>query len=370
MSALKRINASDSVGARVVTGALLATVAAGGVTGAVMHKELTLTVDGETRDISTMAFSVERVLAENDITPADGDQVNTDLSSAPKSGQVITVDRLKEVELNLDGTPQIVKTNKNSVGEILAERGLEAAAVSTSLDKSVPVAGDSLEVTLPKPVVVTDGGKTERTVIAARTVGELFERAGKPLAPTDKVIPAASTPVSKDMKIQVTRIRDEQLTVDEKVAPPEIVTKDPSMINGRKVVVRPGTPGKAEVTYKVTKINGKVTKREKVTEKVLVEPKPATVRVGTKPGAPHVPVGIWDQIAMCESTGNWSINTGNGFYGGIQFTQSTWDAFGGQEYAPRADLATREEQIAIGKKVQAGQGWGAWPLCTSRLGLR
>ena len=71
----------------------------------------------------------------------------------------------------------------------------------------------------------------------------------------------------------------------------------------------------------------------------------------------------WDQVAQCESGGNWSINTGNGFYGGLQFTASTWAAYGGTAYAPRADLATKEQQIAVAEKVLAGQGKGAWPVC-------
>ena len=370
LSVFKRINATNSMGARLATGALLATVAAGGVTGVVMHKELTLAVDGQQQHVSTMAFSVEGLLAENGIEPSEGDQVNVDLSSSPKDGQVVSIDRLKKVELNLDGEVEVVQTHKNNVGEILAERGLTAAAVSTSLDQTVPVEGADVDVTLPKPVVVTDSGKTEHAVVAAKTVGELFERTGKPLADTDKVVPAASTPVSKNMKIKVTRIRDEKVTVDEKVAPPEVKKKDPTLVRDRKVVEKKGTPGKATVTYKVTKVNGKVTKREKLEEKVLVEPKPATVRIGTKPGAPHVPQGVWDSLAQCEATGNWAINTGNGYYGGLQFDLTTWERWGGTEYAPRPDLATREEQIAIAKKTQAAQGWGAWPTCTSKLGLR
>lgn len=74
----------------------------------------------------------------------------------------------------------------------------------------------------------------------------------------------------------------------------------------------------------------------------------------------------WDGLAMCESSGDWHINTGNGFYGGLQFTQSTWVSFGGTHYAPRADLATREQQIAIAEKVLAVQGRGAWPGCTAK----
>jgi resuscitation-promoting factor RpfA len=71
----------------------------------------------------------------------------------------------------------------------------------------------------------------------------------------------------------------------------------------------------------------------------------------------------WDAVAQCESTGNWAINTGNGFYGGLQFTESTWLAYGGGAYAQYANEATRAQQIAIAEKVLAGQGIGAWPVC-------
>src|SRR3954447_2361798 len=81
------------------------------------------------------------------------------------------------------------------------------------------------------------------------------------------------------------------------------------------------------------------------------------------------PVHDWSAVAACESGGDWSINTGNGFYGGLQFTQSTWLAFGGGAYASRADLASREQQIAIAEKVLAGQGWGAWPVCSVEAGV-
>ncbi len=77
----------------------------------------------------------------------------------------------------------------------------------------------------------------------------------------------------------------------------------------------------------------------------------------------------WDALAQCESGGNWSINTGNSFYGGVQFSQPTWEGYGGTQYAPRADLASREQQIATAEKVLVGQGWGAWPACSASLGL-
>jgi LysM repeat protein len=77
----------------------------------------------------------------------------------------------------------------------------------------------------------------------------------------------------------------------------------------------------------------------------------------------------WDGVAACESSGNWSANTGNGFYGGLQFTQSTWNAFGGGQYAQRADQATKDQQIAVAERVRAGQGPGAWPVCSVKAGL-
>jgi murein DD-endopeptidase MepM/ murein hydrolase activator NlpD len=80
-------------------------------------------------------------------------------------------------------------------------------------------------------------------------------------------------------------------------------------------------------------------------------------------------VDTWDKVAACESSNDWNINTGNGYYGGLQFTQSTWEAYGGTRYAPRADLATKDQQIAVAEKVLEGQGPGAWPACSVRAGL-
>jgi len=84
--------------------------------------------------------------------------------------------------------------------------------------------------------------------------------------------------------------------------------------------------------------------------------------------ATAAPDDIWSAVAQCESGNNWQINTGNGYYGGLQFSQSTWEFFGGLDYAPRADLATKEEQIIIAEKTLARQGWGAWPSCSVKAG--
>jgi LysM repeat protein len=79
--------------------------------------------------------------------------------------------------------------------------------------------------------------------------------------------------------------------------------------------------------------------------------------------------GVWDRLAMCESGGNWSSTVGT-YDGGLQFLPSTWRAYGGGQYAPTAAQASKTEQIAVAERVLAGQGWGAWPACSSKLGLR
>lgn len=96
-------------------------------------------------------------------------------------------------------------------------------------------------------------------------------------------------------------------------------------------------------------------------------PAPKTVAHTAPAKDTGVPDSVWDDLAQCESSGNWAINTGNGFSGGLQFTPSTWKAFGG---TGKAHQASREEQIRVAENVLEGQGWKAWPACTKKLGLR
>lgn len=106
-------------------------------------------------------------------------------------------------------------------------------------------------------------------------------------------------------------------------------------------------------------------------------PTPAPVVAATETGevASDTPASqpaytVWDRLALCESTQNWHANTGNGYFGGLQFDPPTWARHGGRSYASRADLASRGQQIAVAERTLAAQGWSAWPACSRRLGLR
>jgi hypothetical protein len=87
----------------------------------------------------------------------------------------------------------------------------------------------------------------------------------------------------------------------------------------------------------------------------------------TGTAAADTPTRVWDRVAQCESGGDWSINTHNGFSGGLQFTPSTWREFGGEG---RPEDASKDEQIRVAERVLESQGWGAWPVCSRRAGLR
>lgn len=99
------------------------------------------------------------------------------------------------------------------------------------------------------------------------------------------------------------------------------------------------------------------------------EPEPEPEHTHEQP-AQSAAGGVWDRLAQCESNGDWFINTGNGFHGGLQFHPQTWSAHGGEQFAPTAAQASREQEIAVAERVLASQGWGAWPACASKLGLR
>ena len=100
---------------------------------------------------------------------------------------------------------------------------------------------------------------------------------------------------------------------------------------------------------------------------IAAAPLVAIIPFANAPAAGAATTATWDRLARCESGGNWHINTGNGYYGGLQFSSSTWTAFGGTAYASRADLAARAQQIAVAEKVLAAQGRGAWPTCGRNL---
>ncbi|MFG1784875.1 transglycosylase family protein [Rhodococcus oryzae] len=375
MSPFARINNANSPLLRVVVGALLLTLIAGGLLAVFRHKTVTVDVDGETIALSTMSTEVIDVLADAGYSVGDKDVVAPAADSAVADGSTVVLRRARELALTVDGEPRTIWTTALTVDEALQQQRLEADVhVSASRSQRLPLDGAALDVVSPKLVSLVDGAAPAAEVrLAAPTVGELLTAKGVPLEQADTVAPAADTKITDGMQIAVTRTRTENVTETLPLLPPEQRIEDPTMNMSKTIVENPGAPGVHDVTFAVTKVNGAETGRQQLDAVVTTPAQAKVVRVGAKPGTEVPPVSngaTWDALAQCEATGNWAINTGNGFYGGVQFDQNTWERQGGLRYAPRADLATREEQIAIASRTQATQGWGAWPACTSRLGMR
>ena len=291
--------------------------------------------------------------------------------------ETIVLRRSRPLQVSLDGRAPIeVWTTAATVDEALAqlsvsEAGLaDTAPVAASRGSRVPLQGMALPVVSAKTVQLNDGGAVRTVRLAAPDVAGLLAAAGVPLQQRDSVVPPAATPVTDGMQIAVTRIRLDRVTERAPLTPVARRIEDPTLNMSRQVVEDPGAPGVQDVTYAVASVNGVVTGRLPVANTVVTPARDAVLRVGAKPGTEVPPVAngaAWDMVAACESGNNWSINTGNGYYGGVQFDQNTWERNGGLRYAPRADLATREEQIAIAEVTRARQGWGAWPVCAGGM---
>ncbi|MDF3303626.1 transglycosylase family protein [Rhodococcus koreensis] len=375
MSPFAKINSARSPLLYTVVALLLATLIAGGVMAVVRHKNVTLDVDGETISLSTMTTSVDAALADAGYSVTDRDVVAPDRDATLSDGDTVVLRRAREVSLTVDGQPKTVWTTALTVEDALKQFDLgDDVHVSASRSQRLPLDGAALDVLNPLVVKLTDGALPVADVrMAAPTVGDFLAAHGAPLEQADTVVPAADTPLTEGMDVTVTRDRTETKVETVPLAPAEQRIEDPTMNKSRTVVESSGLPGVQDVTFAVNTVNGEEVGRNQVSATVTTPAQPKVIRVGAKPGTDVPPVengSVWDALAQCEATGNWAINTGNGFFGGVQFDQNTWERQGGLKYAPRADLATREEQIAIASQTQRTQGWGAWPTCSGRLGVR
>ena len=378
-SQIDRLNGSTSVPLRMATGSMLATLLVGGGLAVVNKKDVTIDVNGQQMDLVTMSNSVEGALKQAGIKIGPDDLIVPSPSERLTRTESIKVRSAKSEAVVVDGQEKTIKSTALTVDELVSEIGSEIGGVnegdllSKGRDTVIPADGMKLDITRPKVVSINDGGDVTYTQMAASNVGDLLRRRNINLNPEDVVTPSITSPVKAGMDVRIDRVRTDQVRETVPFEAPANYKDDATAFEGDEVVEEAGTPGSKEVKRSIRIVNGKEESNTVISEKEVAPAKPATIKRGTKAksSAPSVANGsVWDSLAQCEAGGNWAINTGNGFSGGLQFTPSTWLAYGGGQYAPQAHLATREQQIAVASKVQAGQGWGAWPACTAKLGLR
>ncbi|MDQ0826693.1 uncharacterized protein YabE (DUF348 family) [Arthrobacter sp. B2I5] len=345
------------------------------------NKTVTLNVDGKASSVQSFGGTVEQVVKSANLELKPGDRVSPSLDATVQNGTVININQAKEVKVSLDGAEKTVNTTAQDVEDLVTELGVaSASSVSAPKDATLSLAGSYVSISTPKTVSIVADGKVNTATTTALTVGKVLEDSGVTLGANDRTSQPANANVVNNMVIKVSRVDTSQTAVTSEEVPFETVTAESAdMLKGEKEVTQAGAAGKLERTFKLVLVDGREASRTLVSENVAVQPVTEKVTVGTKAkpapqAAPAAAAGantgaaapammneaMWDKIAQCESTGNWSINSGNGYYGGLQFDIRTWIGAGGGAYAPNASLATKAQQIDIANRVYAQRGLSPW----------
>lgn len=353
-----------------VAAALLVSV--GSPTFGAGAKTITVSVDGAARTISTEATSVGDALASVGISVGPHDVLFPSASSVAGDGSQITLRHARRVTASVGGKPRTIWTTATTVSQALTELGIDESEYRISADRDRPIGLNGLTISghrLHSVTVVDGAGASKSLRTAAGRVADLLTAQGISLHNKDKVTPAPGSAVVDGEKIVVTRMRVTNRTVSEKIKQPvAVIVDDASIGKGEEKLTDPGADGLRAITIQQTTVNGKAT--EKVLSNTVVR-KPAVkvTKIGTKEtGLPESWSVPWDKLAFCESTGRWDLHYGEaGALGGLQFITSTWIQFGGGEFAPSADLATKEQQIIVAERLYKAQGLAPW-ACARILG--
>jgi uncharacterized protein YabE (DUF348 family) len=352
--------------------AVLLTLTGGGSAALAMNKSVTVEVDGQQRTVHSFGNTVGEVLKDAGLSVGAHDSLSPSPQAAVGDGGVIHLERGRQLNLVVDGVQRTSWVRATNLGDGLNQLGMtdlmkQGTWTSMPATGALPLEGATVQVNTLKHITLYDGGNAPRQVTTtAVTTKDFLAEQKLTLGPNDAAEGGLDLKLTDGAGLHISRTGVMVISQQEPIAPPVQTVDDPTLAQGTQTVVDPGTPGAQMVTYRVTKKNNQEVSREQLSVQVITDAKPKIIKIGTKqPPQPVVSNGsAWDRIAQCESGGNWSINTGNGYYGGLQFDKQTWNAYGGSQYAPLPSQATREQQIAIAQKVHdARGGYSAWPVC-------
>jgi uncharacterized protein YabE (DUF348 family) len=372
-------------------------VAAGAVGVAHFDKAVQVSVDGRPESVHVLGSTVADVLDKQDITVGAHDVVVPSLGSSVSDGDHISVRFGRKLTVTVDGRTKEYWTTATTVDSALQDLGIRADGALLSASRSQPLGrgGLDLAVTTPKKVTLVADGKTRTLTSTSSTVFGLLAEAGVTKKVDDVVSPAMPTALADGLKVVLKRVTIKDVKTTEPIAFSVTHRKDSSLYTGRTKVATAGKKGAKTVVRHKTWVDGKLVSTKVLSQKVVTKPVAKVVLVGTKSRPAPAPkshssstrsssshsspaptprsagrtsgaginlanAGMWDRIAQCESGGNWHINTGNGYYGGLQFATASWLANGGGDFASRADLASRAEQITVANRYYARAGLGPW----------
>lgn len=351
--------------------AVLLVLGAGVAAYGALAKTVTLDVDGRKDTVRTFGASVGSLLESQDVSTRDA-AVDAPAGESVADGDTIRVRYAKDVTLAVDGTVRRETVHAATVGDVLDAFEVapeDGAELSADPDTRLADTGSQVVVSNPKELTVTADGDEEKVTTAAATAEEVLSEAGVRLDRDDEVVTGDAIGRDALVKpgddVEVVRIDMVDRTEEVERAPKVEYRDDASMEKGTEEVLEEGSPRRLEQQVLLTRADGKVRTRLVLTSRTLEEGTPRVVARGTAE-APSVEDGsVWDRIAQCESGGNWSINTGNGYYGGLQFSAATWRSVGGPGLPHEH---SREVQIKYAKILQQRAGWGQWS-CAAKVGV-
>lgn len=341
---------------------------------ATLSSSVTLSVDGDSQKVRAMGDTVGEVLDAEGIEVTERDIVAPSLDEPVEDGSKITVRYARPLELTVDGVTTTHWVTSTEVESALGELGMSysTARLSASRGADIDRGGLELEVITPKKLtLVLAGKKPVKRNIAALTVEDALAELGVEPDGNDQTKPGIQHKLSDGDRIVFTQVRVAKKRVKGEAIDFDVIEReDDSAYEGEETVVRDGRAGSRNVTYRLVFRNGDLAVRKVLHQRVIRKPVAEIVEVGTKEEATsNFASGntVWDQLAQCESGGNWAINTGNGYYGGLQFNLGTWQAYGGTGLPSEH---SRETQIAVATRLRdATGGYGSWPACAASLGL-
>jgi uncharacterized protein YabE (DUF348 family) len=365
---------------RVAQGAVVTTLVAGAVGVSHFDKSVNLSVDGKASSVHAFGGTVADVLEKQDIRIGEHDVVVPSVNSQVQDGQKIVVRYGRKLTVTVDGRTREYWTTATTVASALQELGIRAdsAKLSASRSQTLGREGLSLTVSTPKSVAVRVDGKNLATSSTGLTVKDALADLRIKVDRDDRVKPGLNAPINDGLKIAVQRVSTKNIKATEAIGFGTVKKSDSSLYKGQTKTVKAGREGARVVTYRLVTVDGKTESKKALKSVVTEKPVVRVIAVGTKAkpvakaptssgsssgsgGAINLArADMWDRIAQCESTGNWSINTGNGYYGGLQFDLQTWLGAGGGDFASRPDLASRAEQITVANRVYEDRGLSPW----------
>ncbi len=366
-------------------------VAVGALAMSQYDKAVTLSLDGSSQSLHVFGSTVGDLLAKENVAVGAHDLVQPAADAALRDGDTVVVRYGRKLTVTIDGKTTDYYTTASTVDSALAELGIRADSAKLSVSRSEPLgrAGLALSIITPKTVdVVVDGG-TKTVASVGSTVAEALQQLEVTVGSLDRVSPAADTVIADGMTVTVNRVEKKTATETQAIAFKVTNQDDATLAKGARKTTTPGTAGQQTSTFDEVWVDGQLESRTQTGTQVTANPVDQVVAVGTKAPAPVVKAApapaaaatstpapsagntsgaginlanaaMWDRIAQCESGGNWAINTGNGYYGGLQFNSAAWLGSGGADFASRADLASREEQITVANRLYAERGLQPW----------